>query len=232
MFREIDEEVRAEQVALAVRRYGWVVGLALLVLLACVGVWQFLAWRDRGAEARVSAAYFAAAKKADDLSATGFGGTSPQLAAARDAALASFVPLEASREAGVRTLSRLRAAQLMTDKGDAAGAIRVLDAVARDDAAERAMRDLATLYSVERQVALHGDPATLKARLATIEEPGGAFRALAIETAAAIDLASGRNAEARREYGLVFADGTAPQGARERAATFLQAIAATDGDKR
>lgn len=223
LFREIDDEVRAEQVRLAVRRYGWMVGLAVLVVLVGVGVWQAIAYRDRQAEARLSAAYLHATRQADDLASNGFGGNSPQLAAARDAALASFRPLEGSADPAIRTLSRLRAAQLLTDKGDTAGAIRLLDAVAADAGAEPALRDEAVLFSVERQLAT-GNPEALEHRLRGIEEPGGAFRSLAFETEAAIDLAHGRLADARREIELVFTDGAAPQGARERAATLLQAI--------
>ena len=223
LFREIDEDVRAEQIRLAVRRYGWLVGLAVLVVLVGVGAWQAIAYRDRQAEARLSAAYLHATRQADDLATNGFGGNSPELTRARDAAIASFAPLEGAADPGIRTLARLRAAQLLTDRGDAAGAIRLLDAVAGDAAAEQALRDEATLFSVERQLAT-GDPDVLHKRLDGIEEPGGAFRALAFEAQASIDLARGRMAEARREIELVFTDGAAPQGARERAATLLQAI--------
>ena len=223
VFREIDEEVRAEQVRLAVRRYGWLVGLVAVLVLVGVGSWQAIAYRDRQAQARLSAAYLHATRQADDLATNGFGGTSPQLTAARDAAIASFAPLEGSGDAGIRTLARLRAAQLLSDRGDTAGAVRLLDAVAGDGAAEPAMRDLATLFSVERQLAT-GRPDVLHKRLDGIEEPGGAFRALAFEAQAAIDLARGQVADARREIELVLTDGAAPQGARERAATLLQAI--------
>lgn len=223
VFREIDEEVRAEQVRLAVRRYGWLVGLAALVVLVGVGGWQFASWRARQAEARLSAAYLHAARQADDLATNGFGGNAPELTRARDAAIASFAPLESAADPGIRTLARLRAAQLLTDRGDVAGAIRRLDAVAGDAAAEPALRDEATLFSVERQLAT-GNADALHKRLDGIEEPGGAFRALAFEAQAAIDLARGRVADARREIELVFTDGAAPQGARERAATLLQAL--------
>ena len=223
VFREIDEEVRAEQVRLAIRRYGWMVALAVLVVLLGVGGWQAVAWRERQAQARLSAAYLHATRQADDLATNGFGGNSPQLVAARDAAIASFAPLEGAGDPGIRTLARLRGAQLLTDKGDTAGAIRLLDAVAGDAAAERALRDVATLFSVERQLAT-GNADVLHKRLDGIEEPGGAFRALAYETQASLDLARGRVADAKREIELVFTDGAAPQGARERAATLLQAL--------
>ena len=235
LFRDIDEDLRAEQARLLLRRYGWVAALALLLVVAGVAAWQLAAWRERQADAKLSGQYLRAMRAADDLSQSGFGGNSPQLAASRDAVLRRLAPLETARVApGIRTLARLRAAGLLADAGNAAGAVRLLDAVAADGRAERPLRDAATLFSVEHQLAARGtgaspspaDAGALKARLLAIDQQGGAFRSLALEAEAAIDLGRGRVDDARREIELVFADAAAPPDMRERAATLLQALGA------
>lgn len=232
LFREIDEDLRAEQVGRLVRRYGWVAALLLVVVIAGVGGWQALAWQHRQATARLSAAYLQATKVADAVPADAMNRGTPETAQKRDAALAAFAPLESAGQAQIRALARLRVAQLLTDKGDLAGAIRRLDAVAADPEAERTFRDVAVLFAVERQLG-SGEPAALKTRLATIEEPDGAFRALAIETEAAIDLRAGHADAARAALERALADPSAPQTARERISTLLQALGAggTAGDQ-
>ena len=214
LFAEVDEDLRAEQARAIARKYGLlIIGLVLAAVVA-VGVWQMLAWQRARTDTKLSAAYFAAMHSADQ--------PSPSDAASREA-IRLFAPLAGADATGIRTLTRLRLAQLQGDAGDAKAAIADLDQVANDPRAASPLRDLATLASVQRQLAT-GSPAEMALRLQGIEQPGAPFRALALETSAMIDLAQGRTAQCRRTLQLLLADEDATDAIRERANTLLQAV--------
>ena len=221
LFGEVDEDLRAEQARVAVRRFGPALLGLLLVAAAGIGIWQYLVWRQHQLDARLSAAYFAAMRQADQ----------PPLAdqkAATAKAIDLFRPLTDAEIPGIRSLARLRISSLQATGGDARGAVASLDALAGDDQAPRPLRDLATLASVQHQ--LDGktpDLATLALRLQGIEGAGDPFRDLALETSAAIELAQGKSDAARRTLQTVLADENATDSVRERVNTLLQAIGPT-----
>ena len=223
LFGEVDEDLRAEQARVAVRRFGPAILGIVLVAVIGVGIWQYLVWRQAQAGAKLSAGYFAAMQQADQ----------PPLAGGKDQtakAIALFQPLATSDVAGIRALARLRLASLQVSAGDEKAAVATLDALAGDAAAPRALRDLATLTSVQHQLdAKKPDLPTLALRLGGIEDGDGPFRDLALETAAAIDLAQGRADAARHTLGVILADENASDSIRERVNTLLQAIAQTAG---
>ena len=218
LFAEVDEDVRAERARAAARRWAPVAVGAAVVAVIAVGAWQATLSHRDARDARLSGLFFDAQTAVDDASQT----TQPQGAGATRA-LALFRSLADAPRPGVRTLARLREAQLLGDRGDNAGAVRALDAVVDDAAAPGTLRELATLLSVERQMA--GPAAARQAmRLATLERPGAPFRALALEAGAMIALEQGHTGETRRVLSTLVADGEAPTGVRERAGTLLQAI--------
>ncbi len=221
LFAEVDEDVRAERARAAARRWAPLAAIVAVVAVVAVAVWQETISHREARDARLSGLFFDAQMAADDQSATG-------AAKAHARALTLFGPLEHAPLPGIRTLARLRAAQLLGDRGDNAGAIRLLDAVAADGAAPPAMRELATLLSVDRQSS-GPHAAEQKVRLATLERPGAPFRALALETGAMIALEQGHADETRRTLSTLVADGDAPTGLRERASTMLQALGAASG---
>ena len=233
LFAEVDEDVRAERARAAARRWAPAAAAAAVVAVVAVGCWQALLSHRDARDARLSGLFFTAQMAADAQSQqTAQGGGAD---AAR--ALALFGSLQNAPRPGIRTLARLREAQLLGDRGDDTGAIRALDAVASDAAAPETLRQLATLLSVDREIAeptpkaaptsrATPTPEALTARLATLERPGAPFQALALEAGAMIALEQGRTDETRRVLSTLVADGEAPTGVRERASTLLQAIGA------
>ncbi len=216
LFGEVESDLRAEQARAMAKRYGGVVvGLVLIVVVGAI-VWQLLTVRRARNEAKLSAAYFAAMQSTDEA------GLANQ-ASARTRSIALFRRLAQADAVGIRSLSRLRLAELQADAGDRAAAVADLDTVAGDLQAPRPLRDLATLASVQRQMST-ANPATLALRLQGIEQEGAPFRALALETTAMIDLAAGKTEESRRTLQLLLADENATDAIRERANTLLQAI--------
>ena len=213
---EVEGDLRAERARAAVRRYGVLVLVLLLLVCAGVGIWQYLAWQRAKQDAQLSTDYLAATHAADEQS----GG---DLNTVRKNAVALFEPLTKAHDPAIRSLSRLRLAQLEGDLGNDKAAIADLDAVAGDAEAPSAMRQLATLASVQRQIPTV-DPATLALRLEGIEQQGAPFRALALETSAMLDLKSGKTDRSRHTLLLLLADENATDAMRERANTLLQAL--------
>ena len=216
LLSEVDDDLRAERARLIVRRYGALVLALLLLACAAIGIWQYLIWQHAKQDAKLSADYLAATHAADEQSGT-------DLDATRKHAVALFQPLTRAGDPAIRSLSRLRLAQLQGDTGDEKAAIADLDAVAGDGQAPSALRQLATLAAVQRQLS-SVDPATLALRLEGIEQPGSPFRALALETSAMLDLRSGKTDRTRHTLLLLLADENATDAMRERANTLLQAL--------
>ncbi|MCS6932774.1 MAG: tetratricopeptide repeat protein, partial [Acetobacteraceae bacterium] len=159
IFQEVQEDLRAERARQFWRRWGIAFGVLAVLVAGAVGGWQAWRWHEtRRAEAASLA--FAEAQRAVE-------GENPDFAAAgrRFAGIAEQSP------AGYRVLARLRAAALLAEAGDRAGALALWDAVARDPATDPLWRDLAALMW-----ALHGiateDPAALAARLGPLVAPG------------------------------------------------------------
>ncbi len=211
IFREIDEEVRREQMLKLWRTYGrYLVAAAVAVALGVaggIGVKKYLL-SQRMAEG----AQFAAAVELLDIG-------QPALAAQRFALLAD------DAGAGYAALARLREAEALAASGDADGALAALDRLAADEGAEPAIRGLASLLAVLRMVDT-APPNELEARLGPLLEEGSPWRASARELDGLIALRRGETGRAREIFGALAGDASTPPAARSRAAELL---AITDG---
>ena len=130
-FREVNEELRQDQAKALWDRFGPAfIGLAVLVVLgtaAFVG-WQY--WTE--SQANRSGDDFAAALA---LANTG----------KNDEALAALDALEKDGYGAYPLLARMRAATVLLQKGDAAGAVKEFDEVAADSSIPDGLRDMARL---------------------------------------------------------------------------------------
>ena len=169
IFDEVDEDLRAERARKALQRYGGVLVLAAVLVVAGAGGWQ--AWKSHAAKENARVA---------QLFLTGLDGAAGPPGDGRKAAELEFEQVAATGNAGYRTLARLRAAALKQDAGDAAGAEALWTQVAGDASADPLLRDAAVLQSVLHQID-SGDPAALRARLAPLAAPDNPWHALAEE---------------------------------------------------
>lgn len=206
IFDEVDEELRAEKAEQLLKRYSGVIVAAALLVLGVVGGWQGWQWWQVRQDAAAAVAF---------VSAT----------SAADATASAFDALASGAPDGYRTLARLRSAALKADAGDLPGAAALWDQVAADGAADPLLRDLATLMWSQRQID-RGDPARLEARLKPLTDPGNAWRALAQEQLALLDLRQGRADQAKAAFTKLSQDVTAPAGVRSRAAALLSRFGA------
>jgi len=217
IFDEVDEELRAEQAEKVLKRYGGVIVAAAVLVVGLVAGWQGWQWWQAKQDAAAATAYVAAATAADNAA--------PADSAARANAIKALDALTAGTTEGYRTLARLREAALKADSGDIAGAAALWDQVAGDGAADPLIRDLATLMWAQRQLD-QGDPDRLAARLSPLTAPGNAWRSLALEQLALLDLRQGRTDAARDAFKKLSQDVAAPSGVRSRASALLSRLGA------
>jgi hypothetical protein len=210
IFDEVDEELRAERAQQLLKRYaGLIIAVALLIVGAAAG-WQAWHWWQAKQDMAAGQRYLAA------MAVT----QSPAAGATRQGVTDDFDKLAQSAPEGYRTLARLQAAALRADHGDQQGAAALWTEVASDTGAEPLLRDLASLLWCQHQIDT-GDPALLEARLKVLAEPGNAWRPLAQEQLALLDLRQGKTEAAKTALSKLAQDVTAPNGVRERAAALL-----------
>lgn len=171
---EVFDDLRRERLFRLFRRWGWVAGLAIAVIVAGV-VWR--EWSQARAEATAQAwgdAILAAEASGDP------------------SAIAAVDPAGAEAR---RVLSALLAASAWAGKGDEAAAAKALQGVAGDAAAGTVLNDLAQL-----KLAMAGgggmDAAQRDAILARLSQPGAPFELLALEQKAIVLMDAGRTADA------------------------------------
>ena len=214
IFDEISEDLRAERMRVLARRYGWLVALAVLAVLAGVGGWQGRRWYQARQDNAAAAAYITAADAAASV---------PHDPAARQPAMAALLRLAQSGPEGYRTLARLRAAALDEDGGNQAQALALWNAVAADNDADPMLRDLANLQWAMHQVD-HGDPALVADRLKALVQGDNPFAILAKEQLALLDLRQGHKAAARTQLAALAADPEATPDLRGRAKGLLDQL--------
>ncbi len=199
--REVDEELRRDQIASVWSRYGaWIV-LGIVAALVALGgaIW----WRShretvRGTDGEQLQAAF------DSLGANAIPAASKGLA-----------PLATSASPGYRALARMAQADIALNKQNLRGAAKLFGDVAGDGGVGRPLRDLALL----RQTATEFDtlqPAVVVQRLKPLAVKGNAYFGGAGEMVAISYLRMGKRSLAARLYSQIAGDDTVPATLRQR----------------
>jgi hypothetical protein len=210
IFDEVDEELRAERAQRLLKRYSGLIIAAMVLVVAAVGGWQAWNWWQARQDMAAGQRYLAAMALMQ----------LPAAGAAQQNIAAGFDKLAQSAPEGYRTLARLQAAALKARNGDLPGAAALWNDVATDSSADPLLRDLASLLWCQHQIDT-ADPAVLEGRLKALAEPGNAWRPLAQEQLALLDLRQGKTAAAITALSKLAQDVTAPDGVRQRAAALL-----------
>jgi hypothetical protein len=209
IFREIDEELRRENLLKLWSLY-WrhIVGAVVIVLLAVGGV---VAWRQhQAAERQAQSVRFSGAL------------AMAQQGKAADAAKA-FATV-AQQGGGYATLAAFEQAGQLAASGDRKGAVAIYERLTGQSDVDPELRDEAQLFAVMNGFA-DLDPKTVIERLAPLTAAGNPWRATALELTAIARLKSGDRSGARDLYKKLADDPTTPQGARARAAEMVAALA-------
>lgn len=209
-FREVDEDVRRDQVIRLWKKYqNWVIAAAIIVIAATAG-WRFYEHlRLKSAEA-AGDRYEAALQLLDN-------GKSGQAATA-------FQSLAADGPRGYATLSRLAAADALAPK-DPAAAIAAYDDIAADPTVDPPYQDVARLRGAYLRIDSE-DPKEFQARYAPYAGPYGPYHALYRELLALAAIRQGDYQTAGLWLDQVAADPQAPGAVRGRAEAFLEIVQA------
>ncbi len=216
IFDEVGDEVREEQRRRVAIRAAIAATVAAVLLVLAAGGWQLWRWRQMQEARAVAGRFLAATQQADAPTPAG-------RESGRAEAATAFAAIAQAGPEGYRVLSLLREAALRADAGDSTAARRLWDQVAADPAASALLRDYASLLWVQNQVD-SGDPATLQTRLAPLLTPESAWRPLAEEAQALVQLRSSQDAPGRATLRRLAGDVAAPNGVRQRATLVLEAL--------
>jgi hypothetical protein len=208
-FREVNEELRQDQAKALWDRYGPAfIGLAVLVVLgtaAFVG-WQY--WTE--SKANRSGDDFAAA-----LTLANSGKS--------DEALAALDQLEKDGYGAYPLLARMRAATVLQQKGDAAGAVKEFDEVANDGSIPDALRDMARLRAALILVDT-GAYEDVSKRVEALTADTNTLRHSARETLGLAAWKAGKAKDALALFEQIAEDDGAPRALRQRARLMSELI--------
>lgn len=207
--REVDEELRKDQLQSLWTRWGRWLLAAIILGLAAWGGWIW--WESKKADA--SALEGEKLSQAIDELQAGSGA----------AAEAKLKTLSTSDNAGYRTSARMAMASMMIQKGDMVGAAKAFGEIAADEKVAKPLRDLALI----RQTAAEFDgmkPSDVIARLQPLAVKGEPWFGSAGEMVAAAHLKMGRPELAGKLYAEIGRDEAVPETLRSRAVQMAGAL--------
>ena len=206
VFREVDEEVRREQLLKLWRRYSkHVVAAVLLVLAIAVGVFGWRQWQEQRRVEQANA-YLAAAAM-------------PPVQA-----LEAFEAMVGNDGYGV--LARLRKASLLAELDRKAEAVAAFDSIATDPGVPQAYRDLALILYSQHALG-HANAGDIVRRLEPLTSADNPWHFSAMELTALAEVHAGNSKRARSLFLSLADDPAAPAGLRGRAAEIAATLPAS-----
>lgn len=214
IFREVDEDLRREHARKLWDRFGpYVIGLAILIVVATAGYRGWVYWQEKQAQA--TGDRFLAAL---DLANKG----------EHDKAITALKAIEANGSGEYPVLAEFRVASEMAALGKTQDAIKEYDAIAARGGAPSAVKALARL----RAGALLVDTvslADLQKRIGDLATTGNVWRHEARELLGLDAWRTGDYQAARKYYDEINSDQDTPPDLRQRAQVMLALITARIG---
>jgi len=214
IFREVDEDIRREQIKKLWDRFGaYILGGAVLIVVIVAGYKFYEYWQESRAEA--SGDRFVAALKLADQGK-------------HDEADAALAALVADGSGGYPVLAEFRAASEKAKAGDAKAAVTQFDAIAASSSTPALLRDMARL----RSATILSDTSTvadLTQRIGDLAATGSPWRHSAREI---LGLAAWRLndlAAARKYFSDLVSDEETPPDVKQRAQFMVALIDARQG---
>jgi hypothetical protein len=200
IFREVDEEVRREQLQKLWDRYqNWIIAGAVLIVLA-VAAWRGYDWWATKKAMEAGSAF-------EEAIVLSEGGKHAE-------AESAFAKIASDSTAGYRNLARLRQAAELAQT-DPKGAIAAYEAIASDSSVPAPLRDLAGIRAGALLID-HGTAAEAAKQLEPLAAADRPFRHTARELLALAAWRSNNAAEAKRWFDIIATDAQTPAGTRSR----------------
>ncbi len=210
--REVNDELRSEQLSGFWRRFRpFIIGGAALIVLGTAGYRGYEYWHTHNAsvygDAFLSALNMAKEGKTDE-------------------ALTALQDLEKNGGGAYPVLARLRAATLLSEKGDKAGAVSAFNAVASDTSVPQVLRDLAKMRAAWILI----DTGTYQQVSAEVEVMATQSQGMRHSAREALGLSAykaGDMAKAKQWFQEIANDAESPRNVANRAQIMLDTIAAS-----
>lgn len=209
--REIDEELRREQLLKLWERYGTYAVIAAVLVIVAIGGYKYNQYR-RGLAAEATGAQFTTATQG------------PESAADADKILQDIA---AKGPSGYATLARLRMAAALRAAGKNVDAASAYQAVADDGTADTLLRDYARLQATMLTL----DTASwtdMQNRLNDLASDSNPWRYSARELLGLSAYKAGKPNEAREQFERLIGDQGTPPGIAERARIMLSMLTEAD----
>jgi hypothetical protein len=211
--REVDEELRREQMLRLWEQYGtYIVAVAALIIVGVGGV-KYYQHRSAVAAEAAGARFVAATHQVTDSKA--------------EEARKELEAIAATGPAGYATLARLRLAAANAAAGKTNEAATEFETIAKESSVDPLLRDYARLQAAMLRL----DTANwtdMQNRLTDLAAEQNAWRYSARELLGLAAHKAGKTEEARQEFQRLMGDRTTPQGISERARIMMGVIAQAD----
>lgn len=210
--REVNEELRSEQVKAVWTRFGSVIiGIAILIVVGTIGKVGYEYWHETSASA--SGDEFLAALTLSRENKT-------------DEALTALATLEKDGYGAYPVLAKMRAATLQAQKGDTAGAVKVFSDISKDAALPQAMRDAARMRAAYLLVD-NGTYEQVSAEAEQLAVPANGMRHSAREALGLAAYKAGDMPKAKTWFQQIVDDAETPRNLANRAQMLLDLIIAS-----
>ncbi len=207
--REVDEELRREQLTTLWNRFGnYVIAAAILVVAVTAGFKGWEWWHAREA-ARAGDLYLAAEDLVREDNSQG--------------AIEAFNAITTSEAGGYSALAGFRSAALQIEAGDRKGALAQLDKITADDRVDDILQDLARLRAA--YLALdENDIDGAADRVSSLAATGNPWRHGAREVLGLVAMEKGDSETAMGYFSEIQADQEAPSNIRARANAMIAVL--------
>ncbi|MDH5187602.1 MAG: tetratricopeptide repeat protein [Rhodospirillaceae bacterium] len=211
LMREINEELREEQMHKLWKRYGsFIIGVAVSVVVIVAG---YQGWRTYTTSVRMSESeilYNAemAAKNGDT-----------------NAALSQLGNLGEDGKSGYKVLAQFQQAALLAKGSDSNAAAIIYQEITEDTSNDSGTRGLALVLGALQELKIAGNNRDeLKKRLNTANSDNNPWRHSVREILALLEIESGNKENAKKIFAILGNDSQAPDGIRSRAQKILSVL--------
>lgn len=213
LLREVEEELRREQMQKIWKRYnGLILGAAVLIVLAVAG-YKFLETRRITAAETGGAEFMAAEKLSDDKK--------------KDEAAKAFKAIAESGPAGYAALAKLHLAGAEVKEGKAADAVATYDSLAKQPGADDLLKNFAQLQAASLRMA-DADYEEIQNRLTSLIADNAPFAKSARELLGIAAYKAKKYDEARKYLEPLLVDPNASDDLQERVKVIMSGIATAE----
>ena len=211
IFREVDEDMRREQIAALWDKYGVFVLAGAALIIVIVGGYNVYNWWAEKRAAENGRAYYEATRLIDEKKGA--------------EAIDALEKLAGNTSGGYRTLSEFRIAAAKAQDGHKAEAVALYEKIGQSGA-DPILRDFAKLQAATLRVD-EADQKEMKERLDGLITDNNPWRYSAKELLGLAAFRSGDTSESEKIFGQILSDPAVPPEMRKRAEVMLALIVKT-----